>query len=165
MNPPMRAFFNKWLLIINLSIGAAPSLLAQDHARLEGRINDEQNHPLASTTVTLVDPYGNFRSKITSTDSTGRFSINEIPFGLFTCKISHTGYQPISREGIFFTPTSSSINLGDLTMLLSAGILAEVTVSARSPIIRNATDKKIFAVNQSLVSLGGSAADLLQNVP
>jgi ferric enterobactin receptor len=47
----------------------------------------------------------------------------------------------------------------------SGRILAEVTVSARSPTIRNGPDKKIFAVNQSLVSLGGSAADLLQNVP
>jgi ferric enterobactin receptor len=44
-------------------------------------------------------------------------------------------------------------------------VLTEVTVSARSPAIRNGPDKKVFAVNQSLVSLGGSAADLLQNVP
>jgi ferric enterobactin receptor len=44
-------------------------------------------------------------------------------------------------------------------------VLTEVTVSARSPTIRNGPDKKVFAVNQSLVSLGGSAADLLQNVP
>jgi ferric enterobactin receptor len=47
----------------------------------------------------------------------------------------------------------------------SGKILTEVTVSARSPTIRNGPDKKVFAVNQSLVSLGGSAADLLQNVP
>jgi outer membrane receptor protein involved in Fe transport len=44
-------------------------------------------------------------------------------------------------------------------------VLTEVTVSARSPTIRNGPDKKVFAVNQSLVSLGGTAADLLQNVP
>jgi ferric enterobactin receptor len=43
--------------------------------------------------------------------------------------------------------------------------LTEVTVSARAPTIRNGPDKKVFSVNQSLVSLGGSAADLLQNIP
>jgi len=47
----------------------------------------------------------------------------------------------------------------------SARILKEITVSGRSPAIRNGPDKKVFTVNQSLVSLGGSAADLLQNVP
>jgi ferric enterobactin receptor len=44
-------------------------------------------------------------------------------------------------------------------------VLAEVTVSTHAPAIRNGPEKKVFAVNQSLVSLGGTAADLLQNVP
>ena len=47
----------------------------------------------------------------------------------------------------------------------SAKLLTEVTVSARAPTIRSGPDKKVFSVNQSLVSVGGSAADLLQNVP
>ncbi|HEX3935384.1 MAG TPA: hypothetical protein VHW43_11940, partial [Puia sp.] len=44
-------------------------------------------------------------------------------------------------------------------------ILTEVTVTGKGPTLRNGPEKKVFAVNQSLVSLGGSAADLLQNVP
>jgi len=155
----------KWLLITAVSIVAAPTLFAQDKGRLEGRLKDEQNRPLTSTTVTLVDLYGISAAKNTSTDSSGRFFIDEIPYGLFTCKISHAGYQPLTRDSIVFAPTSGTIDLGDLTMVPSGKILAEVTVSARSPTIRNGPDKKIFAVNQSLVSLGGSAADLLQNVP
>ena len=58
-----------------------------------------------------------------------------------------------------------TISLDSLTMIPSGKVLAEVRVSARSPTIRNGPDKKVFAVNQSLVSLGGSAAELLQNVP
>ena len=171
MTPVMTALFKKWLWITAVSMGLAPTLFAQDRGRpegagrLEGRIHDEQNRPLASTTVTLIDLYGIVASKNTLTDSSGRFFIEEIPYGLFACKISHAGYQSISRDSIVFTPTSGIINLGDLTMALSGRILAEVTVSARSPTIRNGPDKKIFTVNQSLVSLGGSAADLLQNVP
>ena len=161
----MTTLFSKWLLITVVSMGAVPILFAQDKGRLEGRINDEQNRPLASATVTLVDLYGIVASKITFPDSSGRFSIEDIPDGLFTCKITHAGYQPITRDSIVFTSTSGAIDLGDLTMVPSGRILAEVTVSARSPAIRNGPDKKVFAVNQSLVSLGGSAADLLQNVP
>jgi ferric enterobactin receptor len=165
MNPALATIFKKWLLIIAALMGAAPSLFAQENGRLEGRIGDEQNQPLASTTVTLIDLFGVVASKITLTDSSGRFSIEGIPSGLFSCKISHAGYQPIIRDTIVFTSTGGPINLGDLTMVPSGRILAEVTVSARSPTIRNGPDKKIFAVNQSLVSLGGSAADLLQNMP
>jgi ferric enterobactin receptor len=46
-----------------------------------------------------------------------------------------------------------------------ARLLTVVTVSTHGPTIRNGPEKKVFAVNQSLVSLGGTAADLLQNVP
>src|ERR1700749_3249781 len=44
-------------------------------------------------------------------------------------------------------------------------VLTEVVVSARTPAIRTGPDKKVFSVNQSLVSVGGSAVDVLQNVP
>ena len=89
----MTTLFKKWLLVTAVSIGAAPILFAQDKGRLEGRISDEQNRPLASTTVTLVDLYGIAASKITFPESSGRFFIEEISYGLFTCKISHAGYQ------------------------------------------------------------------------
>src|SRR5882724_7187414 len=113
----MTTLFSKWLLITVVSMGAVPILFAQDKGRLEGRINDEQNRPLASATVTLVDLYGIVASKITFPDSSGRFSIEDIPDGLFTCKITHAGYQPITRDSIVFTSTSGAIDLGDLTMV------------------------------------------------
>jgi ferric enterobactin receptor len=66
---------------------------------------------------------------------------------------------------LFAQDTDRSANAGDTTLLRSSRVLTEVTVSGRSPTLRNGSDKKVFAVNQSLVSLGGSAADVLQNVP
>ncbi|TDX01528.1 TonB-dependent receptor [Dinghuibacter silviterrae] len=155
----------KWLLIIALSMGTAPTLLAQSAGLLEGRVTDEQHRPLASTTVVLVNRYAKDTAKIIDTDSSGRFFVMEIPFGQFTCTITHVGYQPITRDGIDFTPENSTNDLGDLVMVPAGKMLADITVTARSPTLRIGPDKKVFAVNQSLVSLGGTAADLLQNIP
>ena len=161
----MTSLFKKWFLITALSVGAAPTLFAQDKGRLEGKIKDEQSRPLSLATVTLVDPNNVAPAKNIQTDSSGGFSFDEIPYGLFTCKITHAGYQPITRDSIIFTPVSGTISLTDLTMLPLGKELAEVTVSARAPTIRTGPEKKVFSVSQSLVSVGGSAADLLQNVP
>jgi ferric enterobactin receptor len=161
----MTTLFKKCILIAAILLAAIHNLPAQNTGRLEGRINDEQHQSLASTTVLLIDRRGNPFSKITSTDSSGRFSIEEIPNGLFTCKISHTSYQAIIRDSIVFTSANTTIDLGDLVMIPSGKILSEVTVSAKPTTLRIGADKKVFAVNQSLVSLGGSAADLLQNIP
>ena len=44
-------------------------------------------------------------------------------------------------------------------------LLTEAVVTARTPTIRTGPEKKIFSVRQSLVSAGGTAADVLQTVP
>ena len=159
------ALLKRSLLLTSLLAGATSTLSAQDKGILEGRLIDGQNQPISSATVTLLDLYAVYASKVVQTDSSGRFFIDGVPYGLFTCKISHAGYQPVTRDSIVVTPISSAINLGDLTMIPSGELLTEATVSARAPTIRNGPDKKVFSVNQSLVSLAGSAADLLQNVP
>jgi outer membrane receptor protein involved in Fe transport len=53
----------------------------------------------------------------------------------------------------------------DSAFLNSVHVFKEVEVVGKSPTLRNGPDKKVFSVNQSLVSVGGSAADLLQNIP
>lgn len=47
----------------------------------------------------------------------------------------------------------------------SVQVFKEVEVVGKGPTLRSGLDKKVFSVNQSLVSTGGSAADLLQNIP
>jgi ferric enterobactin receptor len=44
-------------------------------------------------------------------------------------------------------------------------VLKEVVVAGKKQALQTVDGKKVFAVNQSLVSKGGNAADLLQNVP
>jgi len=53
----------------------------------------------------------------------------------------------------------------DSAFLNSVQVFKEVEVVGKSPTLRSGLDKKVFSVNQSLVSVGGSAADLLQNIP
>ena len=53
----------------------------------------------------------------------------------------------------------------DSAFLNSVQVFKEVEVVGRGPTLRTGLDKKVFSVNQSLVSVGGSAADLLANIP
>ena len=53
----------------------------------------------------------------------------------------------------------------DSAFLNSVHVFKEVEVVGKTPALRSGLDKKVFSVNQSLVSVGGSAADLVQNIP
>jgi ferric enterobactin receptor len=63
------------------------------------------------------------------------------------------------------TRLSAQTSARDSLFLDSVHVFKEVEVVGKGPTIRSGLDKKVFAVNRSLVSVGGSAADLLQNVP
>ena len=53
----------------------------------------------------------------------------------------------------------------DSAFLKKILVLKDVEVVGKGPTLRSGPDKKVFSVNQSLVSAAGSTADLLQNVP
>ena len=83
---------------------------------------------------------------------------------LFLISISLTTTLVAQDKGTQ-TDSSKIRRQTDSSKIPSAKLLTEITVSARAPTIHSGPDKKVFSVNQSLVSVGGSAADLLQNVP
>ena len=60
---------------------------------------------------------------------------------------------------------SAQTPVKDSAFLNSVHVFKDVEVVGKTPTLRSGLDKKVFAVNQSLVSVGGSAADLIQNVP
>lgn len=53
----------------------------------------------------------------------------------------------------------------DSAFLNRVHVFEEVEVVGKGPTLRGSLDKKVFPVSQSLISVGGSAADLIQNIP
>src|SRR5262249_29422037 len=56
-------------------------------------------------------------------------------------------------------------DLGKITMKTDLQELGNVTVTATSNRLRMDIDKKVFSVDQNLVSAGGTALDVMKNVP
>ncbi|HLZ89191.1 MAG TPA: outer membrane beta-barrel protein [Puia sp.] len=154
----------KVLLILCFTVGVVVGY-TQDKGFVEGRVRAGPGQPIPAATVTLVNVDDPTEKKTEQTDTAGRFLFEGIPYGQFTCRITHAGYLPVTRDSIVITPISGTINLGDLTLIPSSELLTEAIVSAKNPTLRAGQEKKVFSVNQSLVSTGGSAIDLLQNVP
>ncbi|RZK81014.1 MAG: TonB-dependent receptor [Pedobacter sp.] len=100
------------------------------------------------------------------TDIDGNLVITGIPAGVFSFKVSYVGYQTMVRDSISISATQKTINFGTINMKPAKGtVLNEVEVTAQKSTMQMGIDKKVFSVDQSLVSEGGSASDLLQNVP
>lgn len=159
----------KVLLLAAVICIATVKIYAQtgNTGKISGKIVDaETNETIPYASAILTDRKTKAQVRIVQTDLDGNFTIPNIPNGVFTFKASYIGYQTMVRDSISITGALKSINLGTIKMKTGKGnILNEVTVTAQRPNMQLGIDKKVFSVDQSVVSEGGSATDVLQNVP
>ena len=125
-----------------------------------------------------------------STKNNGEFSFSELPmFGQLKLKISATGYQPYEQTVSFqmkmdagsapkagndpgqaMAAISNMANafekdLGNIKLQVDAKQLGNITVVSTKPAMTLDIDKKVFNVDKNIVSAGGTALDVMRNVP
>lgn len=137
--------------------------------KITGIIADsETGKPIEFATASLfkINP-GNPDSLITGaiTSSSGKFRIEQVPHGKFRLDVTFIGYNVLHKDSIVISPSSLEVDLGKLTIAPNSELLKEVEVVGEKRMLEMAIDKKVFNVEKNIVSAGGSATDVLQNVP
>ncbi|MEO8962465.1 MAG: TonB-dependent receptor [Ginsengibacter sp.] len=109
-------------------------------------------------------------------DKKGEFSIDKLPvFGKYQLIVSAVGHTTYNEAVSFDLKTnggdmSQMMNaidkdLGNIKILPEAKELAAVTVTANKSMMQMNIDRKVFNVDKSLTSVGGTAVDVMRNVP
>jgi outer membrane receptor protein involved in Fe transport len=134
---------------------------------ISGRLMDgATNKPLDFATVSLVNKADSKPVKGMQTDLDGNFKLTGINDGYYLLRISFVGYLTYIKDSIRINDARRAVQVGTIRLRASkSSLLKEVVVTGQKSQIQLSTDKKVFSVDQSLVSQGGSATDLLSNVP
>jgi len=98
------------------------------------------------------------------TDLQGQFSLQAKP-GKYYLKINFIGQGETIVSDISIGRGTMQADLGKIAMGPSTLNLDEVTVSAERTVMELQLDKKVYNIGKDLSNLGGSAADLLANLP
>jgi outer membrane receptor protein involved in Fe transport len=109
------------------------------------------------------------------TDKKGEFNIDKLPlFGNYTITVSAVGHA-IYNDQVSFDlkmngDRSQMLNaidkdLGNIKLLPEEKQLENVVVTANKPMMQMSIDRKVFNVDKSLTSVGGTAVDVMRNVP
>ncbi|WP_090103359.1 TonB-dependent receptor [Chitinophaga sp. CF118] len=157
--------------------GARPANIGH----LYGKILDSDGKPMPYTSVIVfqnrLDSATGTRKDVlvkgVMTQNNGDFSLEELPiFGPLQLKISATGYKPYTQTIAFLTkkPAPGTIpsfdkDLGNIKLTASISQLQGVTVTGAKPLMKMDMDKKVFNVEQNITSTGGTALDVMKNVP
>ncbi|MCL6524810.1 MAG: TonB-dependent receptor [Thermoflavifilum sp.] len=133
--------------------------------QIYGKILDAQTgKPIEYATVTVLNPKDSSVVNGMLTRANGDFNIDHLPFGKFILKINFLGYQPLFRD-VAITPSNAQQDLGNFRLSPAAQVLQGVSVTAQQPQYTMGIDKKVFNVEKSLTTVGGTATDVLRQVP
>lgn len=140
----------------------ATSILAQSTGKISGKILDQQDQPLPSASVAIYDSTQSNIITGQSSDEDGTFTIRVNP-GQYVLEITYLSFKPVTKQ--VQVNAGETINLGTINMTPTAKNLGEVFVRAESSQMQMNFDKRVFQVGEDITSLGGSAVDVLNNVP
>ncbi len=98
-------------------------------------------------------------------DEEGRFLIEEVPVGRYYLSVNYVGYPRHTINDIAITPREREHDAGTIRILPDAELLDEVTVEATRELMEVGLDRRVFNVAQELTAVGGTALDLMQNIP
>jgi len=156
--------------------------------RFYGKVVDPANKGIADVSVLLVTTKTDSITKQPKevvaggmlTSNTGDFSIENVPlFGRYKLRITAIGYKSLEKQVAFDMPNRNNATNGDASAMMSGldkdlgnikfevdnQVLTGVTVTASKPALQLGIDRKVFNVDKNIVSAGGTATDIMKNVP
>jgi outer membrane receptor protein involved in Fe transport len=113
------------------------------------------------------------------TNKKGEFSLENLSvMATYKLKITAIGYKTIEQKAAFEMNMANAKNgdmssmlnaidkdLGNIKIEVDAQVMQGVTVSASAPGLVMNIDRKVFNVEKNLTSVGGTAVDVMKNVP
>lgn len=135
---------------------------SQDSHAIKGNLIDDQNAPVPFTTVALHRSSDSTLITGATADEAGAFALSAKP-GQYYLKISSVAY--LSKVISPVRVATTDVQMGKVVLKSSAQRLAEVVVQGEKSQMELALDKKIFNVGKDLANAGGTASDILRNIP
>ena len=147
-------------VMVWVALASMATLLPAQTYRLSGCVQDENRQPVEVANVLLKQAKDSTYITGMLTATQGCFSFDQ-PLGEYLLHITLIGsedlYVPVVLQG--------NKNVGELTLKSSSALLDEVTVTAARPVIKRLVDRVVFDAHNTIASAGGSALDLLREVP
>ncbi|RYZ23719.1 MAG: TonB-dependent receptor [Chitinophagaceae bacterium] len=154
----------KIYLALMLSAASLAAAAQGGKGSVSVNITNEQKAPLESATVEILRAKDSVLVKTALSDRGGTALAEALPAGRYLLRITMTGHEP--RYAPAFEVTEGAVQLPAIALSArSANELKGVTVTARKPFIQKLNDRIVVNVENSIVSAGSTAMDVLERAP
>ncbi|HEY6915327.1 MAG TPA: outer membrane beta-barrel protein, partial [Paludibacter sp.] len=130
---------------------------------IKGKIIDAGTEsPIDFVSVAVFHQDSKTVTKSMVSNQNGEFEIPALPKGKYTIRLSYVGYNTLNMPLEY---NGDDMNLGVVKLQSNNKQLKEVEVVGQGTTVKFEVDKKVFSVDQNIAAAGGSASEVLQNIP
>lgn len=135
------------------------------NGKITGKILDASTKkPIEFTTVTARHARDTSFFTGALADGKGEFVLEKLKPGKYYLTYSFIGYKTV-KDTVMIMPQQPEVSTGTIFLEIDVKTLGQVTIQDEKDNFQLAIDKKVFHVEKDLVSAGGSAIDVLKQVP
>ncbi|SFM93912.1 Outer membrane receptor proteins, mostly Fe transport [Chitinophaga sp. YR627] len=162
--------------IVSLCLGMMLTFLSIVHAQQPGQkpaengslygklVDATTSAPVEYASVALLRAADSSVATGMLSKPNGDFNFPEIPLGKYIMKVNFIGYETVYKT-ISITAKNNSIDIGNIKLSANVRSLAGVEIVSEKPSFQMAIDKRVFNVDKNISSVGGTATDVLKQVP
>ncbi|MRG44176.1 outer membrane beta-barrel protein [Chitinophaga sp. SYP-B3965] len=151
-----------WVLCVNSQALAQQQQQGESHAELMGKLLDAQTgKPVEYASVAVLNASDSTLITGMLSKGNGDFSFRPIKPGSYILKIYFIGYETFFKA----VTVKTTADVGNIRLKTTSRNLKGVEVVGEKPAFTMAIDKRVFNVDKNLSSVGGTATDVLRQVP
>lgn len=152
------------LLIANLG------LFAENNPSSKGKIkgvvlNKKDNKPIEYATIALYNAKTGELIDGSISDYLGQFKINSPVIGEYYLSVKFLGFKEYKSQSFTVDGHDKNLHLGNFLLENASANLDEFEVVEKKAAIEYRIDKKVVNVDKQITAEGGTAVEILENVP
>ncbi|GAA4400857.1 TonB-dependent receptor [Nibrella viscosa] len=153
------------LFLPTACLGLFATLNTTAQSVLSGQLHDTKNQPLPFAGILLLRlPDSTFVKGAVSTES-GLFAFESVKKGQYVVVATCLGYRKTVSAPVSISEGIPGLKLETLVMPPEVYTLDDVKVRAQKPLFEQQADRLVVNVQNSIVSAGGTALDVLERAP
>ncbi|MDQ3395119.1 MAG: outer membrane beta-barrel protein [Bacteroidota bacterium] len=133
--------------------------------KIEGTLKDASGKPLEFVNVMLLSSTDSALVKGAASDAHGKYIIENVAEGKYVIAASQVGFEKAFSDIFSINQNQTIVKMPVLTLKEDVKLLSEITVETTKPFIEQEIDKMVINVENSIVSSGNNALEVLEKAP
>ncbi|WP_421764990.1 TonB-dependent receptor domain-containing protein [Ekhidna sp.] len=165
MNRKANLLLSLFTALFFTAYSQAPKELAAPKYAIKGKlVKSGTSNPVEFATVSIFNEVDSALITGGLTDVDGVFNVPVEP-GDYYIRIQFMGFKDVMISNVNISKSAPVYDAGQIPFAENETLLEEVVVQAERTQMEMTLDKKVFNIGKDLSNLGGSATDILDNLP